>query len=275
MTKFSPAFHAENSTERYERFSIITPSVATHNDQNLNAGVRKTLYRIRNEAIRTYPFAHFHGKSVFDDSVISLIQRFWPSDEKFSSITSTGRVHADRRVDRVMISIDALTESALLSPVESMFWSNFSAAVRSREFIGSILDWLWPEIIKVRVLPESFLIYSDLILTEDSVGYEIGPHTDAPSRLVTLLFYVPESGESPEAGTSIYVPRSVISARGPRAIHWKHEDFYELFRAPFLPNSFLGFVVGPHSYHGVEPVERLRTSRRQVQLSIRLKQKSV
>lgn len=231
------------------------------------------LYRIRASQIKTYPFSHFYGESVFDSLTSRRIREFWPSNDLFVSIANTSRVSAGRYEQRNMLPINTLIQRLPTNSPSSRFWSTFNSAVGGDEFLCEVLEWLWPEIKKVRELPEKISIYSELVLTEDSVGYSIGPHTDAPSRLITMLFYVPEGSDSADAGTSIYVPKRPDDYKTISAVHRDPDDFNEVFCVPFLRDAFVGFVVGPRSFHGVAPVSVLKTPRRQIQYTIRFTDK--
>jgi hypothetical protein len=100
----------------------------------------------------------------------------------------------------------------------------------------------------------------DLRLIRDSKEYKIGPHTDAPWKLISLLFYLPRDASMREYGTSILVPNDprFKCEGGP---HYDFEPcpgispgFREVWRAPFLPNTCLGFWKTSRSFHGVYPI---------------------
>lgn len=93
----------------------------------------------------------------------------------------------------------------------------------------------------------------DLRLIRDSQNYKIGPHTDTPSKVLSLLFYLPDDDTYRECGTSVFVPeaRYFTCPGGP---HHPFEGFREVWRAPFLPNSCFGFWKTNNSFHGVLPL---------------------
>jgi hypothetical protein len=104
-------------------------------------------------------------------------------------------------------------------------------------------------------------LVSDWRFIRDSENYHIGPHTDAPHKVVSLLFYLPNGFyyDVMDTGTGIYVPtdHKKLCPGGP---HYKFDDFTEVWRAPFRRNSVLGFWKTQNSWHGVKeisfPVER-------------------
>src|SRR5262245_49236755 len=95
--------------------------------------------------------------------------------------------------------------------------------------------------------------YDEAYLVEDITNYKIGPHTDSPVKVITLLFYLPKDESQLHLGTSVYVPkdRSFRCGGGP---HYPFEWFERMASMPFRPNSLFTFVKGDNSFHGVEPV---------------------
>lgn len=93
----------------------------------------------------------------------------------------------------------------------------------------------------------------DLRLIRDSRDYKIGPHTDTPAKVLSLLFYLPADETYRDFGTSIFIPEDpdFRCAGGP---HYPFEGFREVWRAPFLPNSCFGFWKTTNSFHGVLPL---------------------
>jgi len=96
-------------------------------------------------------------------------------------------------------------------------------------------------------------LYDEALLVQDTTNYALGPHSDAPRKVITLLFYLPKDTSQQHLGTSIYVPRDRewTCLGGP---HYQHEDFERLWTMPFLPNSLFVFFKTDRSFHGVEPV---------------------
>jgi len=95
--------------------------------------------------------------------------------------------------------------------------------------------------------------YDEAYLVEDITNYNIGPHTDSPVKVITLLFYLPKDESQLHLGTSIYIPkdRNFRCGGGP---HYPFEWFERMASMPFRPNSLFTFVKGDNSFHGVEPV---------------------
>jgi hypothetical protein len=95
--------------------------------------------------------------------------------------------------------------------------------------------------------------HDEALLVQDTTRYQLGPHTDAPRKVVTLLFYLPPDESQRHLGTSIYLPKD-RDFRCPGGPHHPHDRFDRVWTMPFLPNSLFAFFKNDVSFHGVEPV---------------------
>ena len=192
--------------------------------------IEHVMYALRNAPIAAYPFPHFHARDALpDDYLFDLLDthlRTLPyeanADGKYK-----GREFADPR------SVPGLA---------GFYTTKFASVVLS----------LFGNAYHERFSPDSGspTISMDLRLIRDTGGYSIGPHTDAPWKLVSLLFYLAGPYFT---GTSIYVPKQpgTVCPGGP---HHPFEPFIEVHRAPFIGGSCLGFWKQPNAWHGVEPL---------------------
>jgi hypothetical protein len=88
----------------------------------------------------------------------------------------------------------------------------------------------------------------------DRTNYAIGPHTDAPHKAATLLFYLPEDEAFRRFGTSFYAPiDGAFRCRG--GPHHPFERFRRVKTAEFVPNRLLAFPKSDRCFHGVERVD--------------------
>ena len=94
---------------------------------------------------------------------------------------------------------------------------------------------------------------TEILLVRDHTNYSIGPHTDSPSRLLSLLFYFPRDDSLSHLGTSIYMPKDpqFSCIGGP---HYKPNNFDRVQTMPYRPNSLFAFMKNDKSFHGVEPI---------------------
>lgn len=83
-------------------------------------------------------------------------------------------------------------------------------------------------------------------------SFRARPHTDAVSKIVTAIFYLPRDARMSVFGTSIYRPkeRGFTAWKCP---HLPHEQFDLVRTVPFVPNSMFVFMKSDRSFHGVEP----------------------
>jgi hypothetical protein len=92
----------------------------------------------------------------------------------------------------------------------------------------------------------------------------IPPHTDTPSKLVTLMLYFPDDGATYPRGTGTEFYRGMGNT--PATPGWStgmmnEEDTKEFFRkheifyvSDFTPNKLVGFIKSGNSWHGVQPL---------------------
>jgi len=102
--------------------------------------------------------------------------------------------------------------------------------------------------------------YHEGMLVRDDTGYDLGPHTDAPRKVISALFYLPRDASRPHLGTSIYVPTDrQFTCPGTR--HHPFDDFERVRTMPYVPNAMFAFLKTANSFHGVEPVAEANAPR--------------
>ena len=92
---------------------------------------------------------------------------------------------------------------------------------------------------------------SNFFLHKDLSNYEVTPHTDVKSKLVTYLFYLPKDDSLREMGTIMLIPKNG-KIQHDRTQHQRWEDFDIVKQVEYLPNSFLAFTPNDNSYHAVK-----------------------
>jgi hypothetical protein len=191
--------------------------------------VEHVAYRLRNATVNRYPFPHFYVEEVFPwEFYYSLLDNL-PQDYKpLGSFKS--RTYTDTLPEMMEGFKSSYFANAVLAIFGKEFWERFPNAGRPK------LSTEWRFI-------------------RDSEDYQIGPHTDAERKVVSLLFYLPMGMDNTDVGTGIFVPQdhAQTCAGGP---HYGFEGFDEVWRAPFVPNSVLGFWKNENSWHGVRKIHR-------------------
>lgn len=100
------------------------------------------------------------------------------------------------------------------------------------------------------------LVKSEAFLQRHRPGYFLGPHTDIPIRIATIIFSFAYDSNYPEFGTRFYKFKGndLVKCSGKR--HHVFEDFEEVGCSPYLPNNVFIFLKTSHSFHGVCPIEQ-------------------
>ena len=203
------------------------------------------------------PFPVVQVSDFFDADLFEQILAHWPDEGFFTAFPETGRVPRGRYEQRKVCVLNTHTFNKLDSnPL--MLWQKLKINLADRSFANSLFKLLSKgESTTSTELPASAEV--DLILAEDYHGYEIGPHTDSPSKIFSALIYIDASSSS--LGTSIYTPkgRRTYSASN---THYKKGAFVEIERLSFVPNKLAAFLRTDNSFHGVEPMSNSSGFRR-------------
>lgn len=207
------------------------------------------MYKIMNAPVRTFPFPHLLIEEFLDWGLYDALLDAWP-DGMFQDISKIRPVegYKDRRAWHFN-----------KQPPQAGPWSVLHEVMHAtsirRAMIHKLMKGLSHEMLS-RVVETSV---TDSLLVQDRPGYSIGPHTDAPQKIVSGLLYLPEPGvlSDPRLGTSLYIAVGEKQSC-PGGPHHDRDDpeflFEEVFRAPYLPNVFVTFLKTERSFHGVEPV---------------------
>lgn len=210
--------------------------------------------RISKANIISDPYPHFYVDEVFPESFYQEILSNLPDTSSYLRMGQTGKVDPRTYQERFVLP---LTQPELnqLSITEFFFWSKFSLAINSDPWISMLMN-KFDAPIKNRFQKhfENVKFSSFAELVRDKSNYSIGPHTDHPIRVITLLFYFPRTSDQSHLGTSVYRPKDPsFSCEG--FSHYPFEGFDKIHTAPFTPNSVFGFFKSEHSFHGVEPIQ--------------------
>lgn len=199
-----------------------------------NAVFQHLRYKIANATVNLYPYPHFYIPDIFPDDFYATLARTVAAATDYHE--EPGRYHGRQFAnDKMAQEIDGLR------------------GLLSKSFAHTVMTRFAPQLEEIHKRKE-FSAYFDLRLIRDGRDYFIGPHTDAPWKLVSLLFYLPLYGMYGRYGTSIYVPNDprFRCAGGP---HHDFTDFTQIWTAPFRPNCLFAFVKTANSFHGVPPID--------------------
>lgn len=193
------------------------------------------MYALRNAVVKPWPFPHFYAERVFPEdfywSVVDFVKNKTEGEYRSGVNNYNGRKFA---LSSDIPGLGFMQSGDFLRHVAKIFREPMRERFGGREGVK---------------------FGNDLRLIRDGKDYFIGPHTDTPQKVISLLFYLPPDGWNYECGTSLYLPkeRDYRCAGGP---HYPFELFDRIETMPFLPNTCFGFFKTDYSFHGVEKLDR-------------------
>lgn len=218
------------------------------------------------------PFPYLVVDDVFPRDYYAEMLAHFPAPGSLRPIGETGRVPSDAYRERNVVLFTE-DEFARMAKEQQVFWSDFARWMYSDQFLNFFVQkfssYLEPRLNNILAKDELLKARGDALLVNDQTNYAIGPHTDAPHRLVTFLFYLPKDASMRELGTSVY------RAKDPAFTCWggPHHEF-DLFErvetVEFLPNRLLSFPKTERSFHGVPQITRAGVNRPLLINNIRL-----
>lgn len=211
------------------------------------------LYQVANAQMREYPYAHMYVEDIFPPDFYRALRQNWPDPSSLISLPDTGRVPKDAYRERFVMPFTH-EEIAELNEVRRPFWQEFAEWMLTERFMTAMIDKFEPYV-KERFGDDIYRcgFAADALIVRDHTNFNIGPHTDAPHRLLSMLFYCPDDASLSHLGTSVYVPRDpdFVCAGGP---HYPHDQFHKVKTMDYKPNTLFAFVKSERSFHGVEPI---------------------
>jgi hypothetical protein len=189
---------------------------------------------------------------IFPEDFYRELRRNLPPQEAMKNLGELGRTSVAYAARGVLPLADA--NLAGLEPAQRGFWQGVQRWLLGRRFaeimIGKFAPYLQQRFGDLR----NVRFGQEALIVRDSTTYKLGPHTDAPSKALSFLFYLPEDASKAHLGTSIYVPRDpgFVCQGGP---HHPFDKFERMRTLPYVPNALFAFMKTPNSFHGVEPIE--------------------
>ena len=236
-----------------------------------------TAYKIGNTPILNFPFPHFYVENIFPDDFYSKIQENLLDTNEMMSIAEVYSKNKGLEGYKDRFIIDFKMEESLqkIEKDKFKFWEsfqnnfslNFSNLLQSKfkRFLDMRFQYL-----------ENVSFRHEMQLINDKKNYTLGPHTDKPSKVISVLFYLPKDLKQKETGTSIYMPKdpNKLNKKLPH-VHYPHENFNKVTTIPFVPNSAFCFIKTNNSFHGVEKLEMEDTDRWSLQYNMYVTQETL
>lgn len=213
------------------------------------------IYKLLNTQVRTYPYAHIYVTDIFPAGFFSELRANLPAQDEYAVLADTGRVGTGYSRARLSLFPSDLDKSNL-RPAQREFWRRVFQTLGDGEFAGAVFKLFRPfieERFRTQGGGKGLKVWHETFLMRDMETYKLGPHTDNPAKLVSMLFYLAANNDSEELGTAMYVPkdRGFTSEGGP---HLEFEDFDHVYTAPYAPNVVVSFPKTLACFHGVQPV---------------------
>jgi hypothetical protein len=209
-------------------------------------------YRIANAPILSYPFPHFYVEGVFPDGFYRELRARLPELEGYKRIDETGTVAKGRYPERYVCASSELEEREFETQSGS-FWAELNSWLMGDAFARLLLQKFRRDIDQRFVEGAELRIETDCRLVRDFTNYAISPHTDAPHKLVSLLFYLPPDDRMQHLGTSIYAPIDP-GLRCEGTAHHLRERFKKVATMAYKPNSLFAFFKTNRAFHGVDKI---------------------
>jgi len=212
-----------------------------------------TLYQIANSEVRQHPFPHMLVRDVFEPGLYRELLAHLLSPELMKPIRDVrpvSRAYSEERFVFPLLKEDIAT----LPGDKAAFWSQFASWILGAPLLKTLVAKFRP------YLDERFAeqgpqdLYNESMLVDDRTQYSLGPHSDSPSKVITVLFYLPADDRRPHLGTSVYLPKDP-AFRCPGGPHHPFEKFDRVITMPYLPNTMFTFFKNDRSFHGVEPIQ--------------------
>jgi hypothetical protein len=229
-------------------------------------------YRILNEPIREFPYPHILVRDVFPADFYAELRANLPDADAFKTLGQLGRTRGDDYPARLVMPLTRENAARLPAPKRA-FWEDLGAWILTGGF-GQMMIAKFGPYLQKRLGDLARVQFSDeVLIVRDATTYALGPHTDAPHKVLSFLFYLPPDDSQAHLGTSMYVPLDP-NFRCEGGPHHEFGKFRRLLTMPFVPNTLFAFMKTANSFHGVEPIREAGVRRDLLLYDIRMRASS-
>lgn len=211
------------------------------------------LGRIAEAPISDFPFSNITVETVLPPHVYGELRTALLPSERMVRYEAPHQFRYFYNLDKAGVEALSEEERRVLEPIAD--------ALRSEAFIVALLEKFHPRVanqaghrpalIDKATVGDRIVLVPRLMLTRDSEDFLLKPHTDAATKVLTLLFYIPNEKSRADWGTEYYLPKD-RDLRSFKSVHFDRGDFDLHERATFEPNSMVCFVKSDASFHGVD-----------------------
>jgi hypothetical protein len=207
-------------------------------------------YKIANAPVNNFPYPHCYIEGIFPANFYANMQHHLPDPAAMIPIEEARGAKGFKERFVLELKSERLKN---LPESRRTFWSDFAAWFLSGRLQQLVMDKFAP-VVQARFKDtKNIEFFNDGMLVQDLTDYKIGPHSDSPHKVITMLFYLPPNNSQAHLGTSIYAPKD-RTFRCSAGLHHPFDLFDRMVTMPFMPNSLFMFPRSDVSFHGVEPV---------------------
>jgi hypothetical protein len=216
-------------------------------------------YQIVNAPFNAFPYPHLYIRDAFPADYYARMQSMLPDPSRLVNLSDLGRMAPGQYKERFVMALGGGDKLPALTDEQRAFWSELHGWLVGGAFRQRMIEH-FRGLLAQRFKGQMVAFFDEALLVQDTTNYSLGPHSDAPRKVITFLFYLPKDESQSHLGTSLYVPkdRNFRCQGGP---HYPHAQFDRVWTMPFLPNSLFIFLKTDTSFHGVEPVQDPDTRR--------------
>jgi hypothetical protein len=207
-------------------------------------------YKVSNAPLNYFPYPHLFVEDIFPADFYSELQAMLPAPEDMRPIEEVRPVKGYK--ERFVLDVGS-DQVKSLPEGKQAFWRDVCKWLIGGRFSSAVVSKFAAELRK-RFGTAATELYDEALLVQDITRYSLGPHSDAPRKAITLLFYLPQDESQKHLGTSLYVPKDP-SFSCPGGPHYPHDKFDRVWTMPFVPNALFAFAKTDTSFHGVEPIQ--------------------
>ena len=160
--------------------------------------------RVTSAPLNADPFPHILVRDAFPGAYYSAMLENLPDPALMRPIGEAR--HVTGYDERYILGLNDEDLSGL--PTRSRdFWRDLASwFVGEKSFTQSVIARFHPQL-SARFKGRGTLVFRDeALLVMDTTNYNLGPHSDSPRKVITMIFYLPPDDSRRDLGTSIYVP---------------------------------------------------------------------
>jgi|TARA_B110000037_G_C17044179_1_gene474973 hypothetical protein len=230
-------------------------------------------YKFGNAPILNFPFPHIFVENIFTEKFYSKIQ---DNLLDLKEMTSMADLYNDKNYYKERMVFDFAMEESIqkVSKDKRDFWLSFHKSMYQN--LSHVLEVKFKKFLDMRFTYLENVSYTKRMqLVYDKKHYSLGPHTDHPSKVLSLLIYLPKDRSQISTGTSLYMPKDPeLLDKELSHKHYPREDFLKVITMPYVPNSAFCFIKTNNSFHGVEALDMENTARWSIQYNLHVNEET-